>query len=407
MKMISWIATLLLAALTGSLAVRYLVVAPVQMTLFMVLGLLSLAALIAILAISFKGWQLAGAFLAALIFFAAGWQLTNTRFLSGEEERHLPAITRTAGDPGKGFTAIIYQTHGEPPEYNPQPWIETFKEFDADQATFIPQPFRPFFFYNFRAEYLKMGTSQHNAVHQRTLQLLEQNYRAAGDADTRFYLSFLDSDPRPDEEVIQALNDGASRIILAQVFLTESSHTQAGQEMMDEVNPTQYQVAACSTQPLWDADPLRNLYVERAEQQIQGIDKNKIGVLLVGHGQPDTWDALYPTQTEQENLFREDVAQRFIQAGYRPENVRLAWMEFKQPAVPAVAAELAQNGVEYLLIIPASISASSIHSDIQIPLAIEEAKLPASIQVINLGAWNDDPNLVAAIQQKIAACQNQ
>ena len=41
--------------------------------------------------------------------------------------------------------------------------------------------------------------------------------------------------PRPDEAVIRALNDGASRVVFATVFVTISSHTKAGQDMVKEL----------------------------------------------------------------------------------------------------------------------------------------------------------------------------
>ena len=62
----------------------------------------------------------------------------------------------------------------------------------------------------------------------------------------RFYLSFLDDNPRPDAAVIQALNDGAGHIVVSEVFLTISSHTFEGEELIREVGVEEYGAALAS-----------------------------------------------------------------------------------------------------------------------------------------------------------------
>jgi hypothetical protein len=66
---------------------------------------------------------------------------------------------------------------------------------------------------------------------------------------------------------------------------------------------------------------------------------------------------------------------------------------------------LLDNGVERILVFSASISADSIHSDIQTPEAVHQVGIPAGVEVINLGAWGNDPLAIAAIRQKIVACE--
>jgi len=38
-----------------------------------------------------------------------------------------------------------------------------------------------------------------------------------------------------------------------------------------------------------------------------------------------------------------------------------------------------------------------------VPRLIERARVPEGIELINLGAWNDDPVTIRAIKRKIAA----
>jgi protoheme ferro-lyase len=87
--------------------------------------------------------------------------------------------------------------------------------------------------------------------------------------------------------------------------------------------------------------------------------------------------------------------------GYKPENMGLAWMSFKEPPPKAKVEELLKNGVEKIIYFAAAISADSIHSQSDIPELIHEAAIPAGMNVINLGAWNDHPLAIQAIQEMI------
>jgi protoheme ferro-lyase len=167
------------------------------------------------------------------------------------------------------------------------------------------------------------------------------------------------------------------------------------------VNVAEYGASLTFTGPLWDSDGLRQMFVERANAHLQGTDKSKVGVLLVGHGQPDEWDVEWATETEQETAFRQEVLNLFVEDGYDDDNLGLAWMEFKEPKPAEKVEDFYKNGIEKLFFYSAAISADSIHSQYDVPELVYEAEIPESINIINLGAWNDDPLVIQAIKEKI------
>lgn len=403
-KIAPWFLSALLAIACGVLFLAYLVAPPMQMGwyLAMLVGALIIWGILAWR--FFRKWELAADTALLLALFVTGYLSATLFYLAQAEEGELPAITRAEGDPGDGHTAILYFTHGEPPAYSTMPWIETFHELDKDGVSFVPWPFRPFFLSNVRREYLAIGGSAHNKVHQIMLHSLILSMPDESTRGTRFYQAFLDSRPRPDEKAIQAINDGASKLIVLPVFLTDSSHTIAGFEMIEALAIEKFGVSVCAAKPLWDTDALQQMFVARADAHLDGVDKARVGILLVGHGQPDDWDAFYPTQTEQENEFRNQVRERLILAGYLPDNVLLAWMEFKTPKITTAVQQLAAQGVERILVFSASISADSIHSDIQVPESVEAADLPDDVQVVNMGAWGNSPLVIEAIRQRVSEC---
>lgn len=393
-----------LGFLAGWFLVRFLVTHPLEMSLNLAVACaFSFLALLAI-GLLFRRWTIPVAVVLTLALFVAGYWTMTLRVLATPDPREVPEITRSASDPGLGHTAVVYFTHGEPALYSPLGWINQFNEFDEQGIAFVPVLARPLFLFRLRNAYLEVGMSRHRDTHRRMLAALERAFRDAGDTKTRFYLSFLDDEPRPDAAVITALNDGASRIVLCEVFLTVSNHTAEGESLVDALEVEErFGVELRKTGPLWDSDLLRRMFVLRTEAHLAGVPKEDVAVLLVGHGQPDEWDREWGTETEHEKAFRQGVLDLLAADGYRPELLGQAWMEFKEPRPAEAIAQFIDLGAKRLLYFSAAISADSIHSLYDVPELVQEADLPEGFDAVNLGAWNDDPLVIAAIKERIDA----
>jgi hypothetical protein len=113
----------------------------------------------------------------SLIAFLGAYSLNTRSFLSRDDPRFVPELTRRAGEGGKGHTAVVYFTHGEPETYDPIGWINQFREFDEQGIKFVPFVARPAFAYVLRNKYLEAGKSNHRQVHQEMLRSLEETYR--------------------------------------------------------------------------------------------------------------------------------------------------------------------------------------------------------------------------------------
>ncbi len=403
MMYFNWLAVAGLAFALGVLTVRYLTVHPSKMSRYL-LAVCTVFFALVVLALGFSGRALLAAVPLALILFAAGYWCQTRAFLAREDPRPVPAMTRAEGEPGLGHTAVVYFTHGEPETYDPIGWINQFNEFDEQGISFVPLMARPLFVNQLRNKYLEVGRSDHRRIHIRIVNRLEEAYRAEGDSTIRFYYSFLDDNPRPDAAVIQALNEGASRIVVSEVFLTVSNHTAEGKELIEALNVEErFGVPLVFTGPLYDSETLQSMFVHRAQAHIGDLVKSEVGIMLVGHGQPDEWDVEWASETEQEIGFRKTVLERLEQDGYRPENLGLAWMEFKEPQPADKIREFIDNGVRKVLYFSAAISADAIHSQWDVPALVNEAKVPESFPLVNLGAWNDDHVVIQAIKEKIDA----
>ncbi|UCC87847.1 MAG: ferrochelatase, partial [Anaerolineales bacterium] len=404
MRFLRWILGAVLSLSLGVLLVNYFVVHPLKMSLYLLATVSVGFALLALSALAFRAKLLLLAVPVFLALFVASYVGMTRVVLARDDPRPVPELTRQEGEPGHGHTAVVYFTHGEPETYDPIGWINQFNEFDEQGIPFVPLVARPIFINQLRAKYLEVGRSDHRRMHHQMLSSLERVYREEGDNTTKFYISFLDDNPRPDAAVIRALNDGASRIIISEVFLTISNHTAEGEELIKALKVEErFGVPVEFTGPLYDSKTLQGMFVHRANANIGGTDKTKVGVLLVGHGQPDEWDTEWPTETEQEIGFRHDVLRVLEEDGYRKENLSLAWMAFKEPKPAQKVEEFVGRGVEKVLFFSAAISADAIHSQYDIPALVNQARVPEGYPIINLGAWNDDPIVIQAIKEKIDA----
>jgi protoheme ferro-lyase/multisubunit Na+/H+ antiporter MnhF subunit len=390
----------LLGFFAGFFYVQYLTVHPTKMGRYLTIDtLLIVGAILCIIDYSAKQ-NLYISIILSILSFIGGYAFATKQLMGMPDNRPAPPLLRSPDTKGDGHTAVIYFTHGEPATYTAVAWVNQFREYDETGVKFVPFLARPFFIKSLRDHYLIVGSSHHDNIHKEMIKTLEKMYRDQGDSTTKFYLSFLDSSPRPEAAVIRALNEGASSIIACVVFLTKSNHTLEGEEQIKKVLSS-FNIPVSFTRPLYDSETLKSMFVQRLNSHVDGFDKTKVGVLLVGHGQPDEWDKDFPTETQQELQFKESILELLSRDGYKRENMSLAWMEFKHPKPKEKIEEFVKNGITRIYYFPAAISADSIHSQYDIPALVAMANTPKEVQFFNLGAWNNDPIVVRAIKQRI------
>jgi biotin carboxyl carrier protein len=188
----------------GYFLVQYLVRPTTQIGWYAALLALTAAAIVFILVRYFRGKEYLLVSLVILAGFMLGYVIANATFLAKVEARQLPQIERTDG--GDGHTAILYFTHGEPPGYSAQPWIDTIREPDHAKAPFVPWLVRPIFFNTLRNKYFEASGSAHKKLHETFLKDLRRAMPEETEKGTRFYLAFLDSNPRPDAGTLDVVN---------------------------------------------------------------------------------------------------------------------------------------------------------------------------------------------------------
>ena len=401
MAYLNWFVSALLGFVGGWFLVFYLTADPIKIARALLLTAVPLFLLLWLAVSQFQGAALAGAAGVGIVGLLLGYAANTSRVLRRADDRYVPELTRAVGDPGDGHTGVIYFTHGEPETYDPIGWLNQFREFDNQGIAFVPFLARPFFLKRLRDAYLKVGSSQHRRRHFDMAVAVEKSLIAGGYNNVRVYPSFLDDDPGPDAALITALNDGASHIVVAEVFVSISNHTAEGKELMRAVDTEALGVPVSFAGPLWDSITLHQMFVDKVESERGSLPRGEVAVLLVGHGQPDEWDLEWPTETEHELGLREGIIAALVAVGYDRRLLDLAWMEFKEPKATERAGQLASSGAKKIIYFSAGISAESIHSQYDVPKLVAKARIDERVDVVNLGAWNNHPLTIRAISERV------
>jgi len=137
----------MVAFLAGVFFLKFLTAHPLRASLYLSLTWACILGSLILISQPMILDQVGWAVLAWSVFFVGGYALQTKFFLSREDHRQLPLLTRQKGDPGDGHSAVIYFTHGEPETYDPIGWLNQFREFDEQRIPFVPFLARPFFIY--------------------------------------------------------------------------------------------------------------------------------------------------------------------------------------------------------------------------------------------------------------------
>ncbi|MGB7982019.1 MAG: ferrochelatase [Candidatus Nanopelagicales bacterium] len=325
-----------------------------------------------------------------------GWTAATYRAMREPDRTPVPVAVLADAAPRR--TAVVYFTHGEPSTYEAEPWVNMLFELERTVPSFPPRPVWPFILAGIKRSFDAVGRSPHCAIHAETMDAVA---RAVGRGDLRWYVSFLDADPPLRSAIAQAVREGATDLILLTVFLTDSDHTAEADAMDQAMGLTRAGVRTVRTPVLWDDPRLARMIADKVQRAAAGRDLRTVGVMLVGHGQPRQWDATHPTETQQEQQFRDDIRALLIADGFGRELVSDAWMSFRSPKVPDRVRELATRGATVVLGVPVTISADSLHSLHDTPELIRKGARGTALEVVDVSGWNTEPLLVDILADRV------
>lgn len=325
----------------------------------------------------------------------SGWVAASYRCLKRPDREAQRVSPIDPGAPPR--RVIIYFTHGEPETYAPEPWVNMLYELAATVPQFPPKPVWPLILAGIKRSFRAVGTSPHGRIHATTMAAVRD---AVGRSDLEWRLSFLDAEPALREVMARAAQDGATEVVFLTVFLTESDHTAEADHLDEAMGLSAAGIRWVRTPALWDDPRLAQMVAAKVIRATGDRDRARVGVMLVGHGQPAQWDRTHPTETEQEVAFRGAVRSILLAEGYAPDLVSDGWMSFREPKVPSRVRELAAAGATSVIGVPVTISADALHSLHDTPALVRKGARRTGLEVIDVGAWNTEDLLVELLADR-------
>jgi protoheme ferro-lyase len=328
-----------------------------------------------------------------VLSFTLGYTLTAYSVLSRRERKVevLPPPTQA------GYAAIICLAPGEPPEYDVRSAAERL-EF-ADDASDVPGPLlRPFYMRDLKGKYAAIGGSPYRDYYTQLVRKVQSRL----DAANLVYAAFYSDEPKLDETVAACIQEGASRVILLHLRVSDPPDGVLAGELLKGVDLRPYEVEVSEAGPLWDTTLLPQIYVRRALEALAqvGDHSESVGLLLVGRGHPASGGDSSVRRHEQEETFQRRVRRALLKVGFEEERVAICWLRHGSPSVAEALTALIAAGCKSVYWMPSTYPAEGVNTLYDIPAQLDLVEAAREIRLVPLGAWNAD-DLAA---QEIASC---
>jgi hypothetical protein len=329
---------------------------------------------------------LANSIVLLILSITLGYALTTISVLS--DTRRKPGIQAgTAAlliDPADRIDVVLLAP-GEPPEYNTRHAARRLEL--ADDAVDVPPLLlRPFYMRDIKSKYQAIGPSPYRDSH---IELARKVQSRIGNAH-KVTLAFYSDEPELAVKLNALIKEGARRIVLSHVRITDPPDAVASGELYDGVNAEMYGVSVRQTQPMWDSQLLPQIYVRRMIEALPhaGPDLTEVGLLLIGRGHIQSGKSAAERSAEEANYLRR-VRDAIVHLGFDESKSAIGWLRHS-PTVAESLRELVAAGCKTVYSIPASFTADGLNTLFDIPEQVDPIVRASSIKLISLGGWNAD-----------------
>jgi protoheme ferro-lyase len=356
-----------------------------QATFSVILGLLALIALLGVIgSVTILQDPLGGLSNAVVLLVLAvtlGYALTTFSVLTGGKKKWTPKEPDTHTD----GTSVILLAPGEPPEYETRSAARRLELAD-DPNDVPPLLLRPFYMRDIRTKYAAIGTSPYRDSHIE----LARKVQSRLDAGFTVSAAFYSDRPNLSETLSHAIESGTRNILISHVRISDPPEPVLSGDLMDGLNPEQYNVRLRYTEPLWDSQLLPQIYVRRVLEALPrlGPDAADAGILLVGRGHIQAEESAIRRYT-QESSFLRRVRDALIRSGFDSKHIAIGWLRHSPTAAESVQA-LVNAKCSIIYCLPAAFSADGINTLFDIPAQVDPIVKAHNINFISLGAWNAD-----------------
>ena len=321
-----------------------------------------------------------------ILAITLGYALTTFSVLSTSRRKPGPKIgTSSLPSEPVGRTDVILLALGEPPEYNTRHAAKRLEL--ADDTVDVPPPLlRPFYMRDIKSKFQATAPSPYRESHIE----LARKVQSRLDNAHRVSVAFYSDEPELAEKMAALIKEGARRIVIAHLRVTDPPDAFTTDDLYDGINPEMYGVTVRQTQPMWDSQLLPQIYVRRMIEALPhtGPDTTEVGLLLVGRGHIQSSKTAAARYTEESNFLRR-VRDAILRLGFEENKSAIGWLRHS-PTVAESLQSLVAVGCKTVYCIPASFTADGLNTLYDIRAQVDPIVKANNIKLISLGGWNAD-----------------
>jgi len=349
-------------------------------------------------------WQVlwnVGFFLVAIVFgyFWATRGLMRLRFDSPLPE-NLPI------DTDEQLSACIILSKGESEDYNPLPYIRRFYKNETTGVQQKGKLMQPIELFKIKRQYKRL-LKQQTSESTDELNLVESKnpYRDISKQITaQLEESFLDYDmyvnayvndwPTINQVLLTVIARGANRITILNLFTAECFEYHLAIDEMKRIDYSNIGLTIEQTPFLGKSPKILDYLGGKIKDKFpQGADLQQVGILLISEGQPEEWDKHYPL-IEEENSFRNALTKKLQKFGIPEQNIRNVWLDYRTPQIEDGVQELIDSGCQTIIAVAISEPIDGLNTLLTIPERVAKITEKSNVQVITVGGWNDDSEII-------------
>lgn len=299
----------------------------------------------------------------------------------------------------KSGPAVIVLACCEPARYGPRATARTLQMLTDEGLLDASVGALPLLFFAQKTRYRAIGWTS-PALGQ-LLQITERLERVLGARVTRSDWATCQGPESLQIRVKSAAEAGHNPIIVAELGVADSLSSSAAKREVDSLRPGDIGVEILYTGSLSGTERIPATLVERVLSAAGELDGT--GVVLVGHGQPEDRAKRNPGFDEDETVFLSRLRMLLIDRGLPDHNVRIAWSEWSTPDVTSAVRHIAALGCSRVVVVPAVFPLDVIVTRLDLDIAIRQARVDDSINVVTLSAWKDDAAVVEELRVRVSA----
>lgn len=299
-----------------------------------------------------------------------------------------------------GRHAIVLLGCVEPAEYDPGATAEMLAKLQAEELLEASFTVVPFIFTATKARYRAVGgRSDARAELRRAGESLE---RMLGGREPVFDAACADSNALP-ARIAGLVRQGFSDFTVVEIAVGESLAMAAAKRAVDAMRPEEHGITVRYAAPLWDSPRIATLVVRRTMELV--ARPAETGIVLLGHGQPESHSRLDPRFDEHETMFLNRVRQMLADKGVPESNVRVAWTEWREPDVTGSVRHLAALGCRRVLVVPACYPFETLDTRLDVPTAVRQSRLDTSVITVTVPTWNNDAVVIEELRAAATAAR--